>query len=237
MMREPSWRFKPSESTSVRASLGSGFRAATVFEKYIEADHSGFTIIPNPDLRPESAWSWDIGIRQSFGEYHHVECSFFQSDYEDMIEPVINFLGTIQYQNFVRARIRGVECFAESWHWRRRLGLRGSLTWMDPENLKTGETLPYRPRFSGNVEAILKLGDFRLSAEYQYASRIENVEIRPLDPRVPTKLAHIRAEYAWREFRVQVAVTNLLNYHYTQVEQRMAEVRKYTLSLLFDTGK
>ena len=222
--------------TVLRTTLGSGFRAATVFEKYIRADYSGFNIIPNPDLKSERSWFWDVGIRQTFQKNFYAELSIFQSDTWDMIEPVVNFLGTIQFQNYMRARIRGLEFEAESW-WRKRLSVSTSVTWIDPRDIVRDECLPYRPRISSCIVGTFYLGPFSLQGEYLYASRIEKVEINPLDPRVPLKLLHVRAQAKWNHWTLQLAVNNVLNYHYAQVERRMGEVRNFSLGLLMDFGE
>ena len=229
--------YRPFRSTTLRATCGSGFRAATVFEKYVKADYSGFNVIPNPTLSPERSWFWDVGFQQTFLEGGRVELSCFQSEYWDMIEPVIDFLGTIQFQNYVRARIRGLELATESWFWHRHIGLGVSLTWMDPRDLERDRFLPYRPRFTGHFRGTIRFGLASFLAEYRYASRVEEVEINPLDPRVPLKILDIKAQVAWRCFTVQAAVYNTLNYHYTQVERRMGEIRNFSLGLLLDIGE
>jgi outer membrane receptor protein involved in Fe transport len=225
---------RPWEGGSVRATFGGGFRSATVFEKYIRADYSGFNVIPNPDLRSERSWFGDLGIAQNLTDDIRMELSVYQADYWDMIEPVINFLGTIQFQNFVRARIRGVEGTAEAWTWHRRIGVRAAVSWMDPRDIQRDEILPYRPKFIGNATAFLNLGPFSFQAEYRYAARVENVMINPLDPRVPVKLLFLRAEARWRKLTLQAAVNNALNYHYAQIERRMGEIRNAMVSLLVD---
>ena len=229
--------YRPSSGTTVRVSSGSGFRAATVFEKYIRADYSGFNIIPNPDLKPEYSWFFDFGLRQIFMKNSHIEFSLFQSDYWNMIEPVINFLGTIQFQNHVRARIRGVECEIESWLWKERIGFKADFTWMDPEDLYHKKTLPYRPKFSCNLQWTVKSGPISLQTEYRYISRIEEVQIHPLDPRVPVKLLFFRLRYLWKNLTLQLVINNALNYHSAQIERRMGEVRNISFGLIAGFGK
>jgi outer membrane receptor for ferrienterochelin and colicins len=224
--------YRPGESTAVRVSAGAGFRAATVFEKFIAVDYSGFAVIPNPDLRSERSWTVDAGVRQSVSSNVQMDLSVFQSDYWDMIEPFVNFLGTIQFQNFVRARIRGIEASCESWWWRRRLGLEANWCVMDPRNVEQGTDLPYRPRQFGALTGSVRLGPALFQAEWRYASRIRSVELNPLDPRVPVKLLSLRGELRWRNLTFQLSVNNALNYHYTQVERRMGEVRNANVTVM-----
>ncbi len=223
---------RPAESTALRVSAGAGFRAATVFEKYIRADYSGFNVIPNPDLRSERSWTWDAGVRQSLPGDARLDVSVFQSEYRDMIEPAVNFLGTIQFQNFVRARIRGIEASVESWWWNRRIGAEANWCWMDPRELEQHRDLPYRPRQFGTLTGSVRLGPALFQAEWRYAMRIETVQINPLDPRVPVKLLNVRGELRWRSLTFQVSVRNALNYHYAQIERRMGEVRNASLTVV-----
>jgi len=229
--------YRPFPQTTVRATLGSGFRAATVFEKYTRVDYSALNIIPNPDLKPEHSWFWDIGFRQIFSENAHIAFSVFQTDYWNMIEPVMNFLGTIQFQNYIRARIIGLELSTESWWWRQRIGLEASFTGIDPRDILHGEMLPYRPVITAVIRGTLRFGSASFHAGYRYASRIQKVEINPLDPRVSLKLLHLRAQIKWQNFTFQLAVNNALNYHYAQVERRMGEIRSFSVGLLTDFGE
>jgi len=223
--------------TSIRSTAGKGFRAATVFEKFVKADYAGFNILPNPDLKPESSWFWDIGIIQEFFDNSNVQLSYFYSEYSNMIEPVIDFLGTIQFQNRLQAKIQGIEFAERLFLFSELLGLESTFSLLDPVNVKTGETLPYRPRFTADCIATLRLKNCLLQAEYRYFSKIEEVEINPLDPRVPVKLLNVRAQYTLGKFTVQAALTNCFNYHFTYVERRMAEVRKFSLGILFNSSE
>ena len=56
--------WQPWNTTSFRASVGSGFRAATIVERFLELSIMNFNIIANPDLEAESSWAFDVGFRQ-----------------------------------------------------------------------------------------------------------------------------------------------------------------------------
>ncbi len=227
----------PHPSTNIRAAFGGGFRAATVFEKYVHADYAGFNIIANPDLEPERSWFTDIGIRQSILDHIQIEYSEYFSEYRNMIEPVINFLGTIQFQNHVRAWIFGRELGVTTWWWKERIGFAGSVANMSAWDVERSEPLSYRPRWTVLLLGTLHFGPVRFQAEYQYASRFDRVEINPLDPRVSMKLVHFRLEALLGPVALQLSIRNALNYHYTQVERRMAEVRNGSVGILFDLHK
>ncbi|MFO7889852.1 MAG: TonB-dependent receptor [bacterium] len=223
--------------TNLRSTAGKGFRAATVFERFVKADYAGFNIIPNPDLNPERSWFWDVGIIQDFSSTSNFQLSYFYSEYKNMIEPVIDFLGTIQFQNYLQARIQGIEISEKLFLFSELVGLTSTFTILDPVNVITAKTLPYRPRFTANCTATIRFKKFFLQTEYKYFSRIEEVEINPLDPRVPVKLLNVRAHYTLGKFTIQAAVMNCLNYHFTYVERRMGEVRKLSLGLIYNSSR
>ncbi|MBK6983974.1 MAG: TonB-dependent receptor [Bacteroidetes bacterium] len=52
--------------TFIRSSYGTGFRYPTITERYITTKAGLFGVFPNPDLRPETSKSFEIGIKQGF---------------------------------------------------------------------------------------------------------------------------------------------------------------------------
>lgn len=230
----PKWGLvaHPGDKTSIRASIGRGFRAATVFERYIEADYAGFHIISNPNLKSETSWFADIGFHRRFGRRAFAEISLFESDYRNLIEPVLDFLGTVQFRNTTRARITGLEGSGEAWAGN-LLRLYGAVTWILPRDVLLDQDLPYRPRLTVNSGTDLYLGPWKLQTELRYAGRVRQVSINPLDPRVPLKLISFRIERQWKNFVFQLSLNNALNYHYTQVERRMGEIRNAAFTLVY----
>ncbi|MBI3171191.1 MAG: TonB-dependent receptor, partial [Hydrocarboniphaga effusa] len=67
-------------ATDTRLSLGAGtgFRAPNVFERF-------FPGFGNPDLRPERARSYELGLRQNFGPAQRLDLRAFRTDYQDLI--------------------------------------------------------------------------------------------------------------------------------------------------------
>lgn len=52
--------------TYIRGSFGQGFRFPTIAEKYIRTQVGPLGIFPNLDIKPETAWNAEIGIKQGF---------------------------------------------------------------------------------------------------------------------------------------------------------------------------
>ncbi len=79
------WR--PDEKSAVRASVGKGFRAPSLFELYKVHVRRGGTYYRNasPDLKPESILSWDLGAERTFGGKLMAKATFYQSFARDYI--------------------------------------------------------------------------------------------------------------------------------------------------------
>lgn len=58
--------YKLHKATYVRASYGQGYRFPTITERFIKTGVGNFGVFPNPDLKPESSWNAEIGIKQGF---------------------------------------------------------------------------------------------------------------------------------------------------------------------------
>ncbi len=101
----------------VRMSYRTSFRAPTFNDLYYPFEnYGGFSYSGNPDLKPEKAGAFEVGVR---GQYQHGfwDLALYQNDIDNLI--VIAYSGTTsQPTNVERARIRGAE-------------LSGGLTWAD----------------------------------------------------------------------------------------------------------
>lgn len=217
--------YRPRRGTTIRASVGKGFRYPSVVERFVNIDFGGFNIIENRRLRPETAWTRDLSVRQSVTANWYFDVSVFENSYRDFIQAVADAGGTVQFQNVSRARIRGVEISTHGQWWKQRLSLSAGLTLLDPKDLESGRTLIYRRKVVLSAVPALRLGRLELGARYLYGSRVEEVEIYPLDQRVPQKQLDAHVTYDWGPTVLGIEVRNVLNYHYTQIERNMREIR------------
>ena len=58
--------WKALAATTIKASVGHGFRAPTLYELYRTWTSYSTTYESNPDLSPETVWAYDLGIDQTF---------------------------------------------------------------------------------------------------------------------------------------------------------------------------
>jgi outer membrane receptor protein involved in Fe transport len=81
--------YQLSDFTYLRASWGQGYRFPSMAELFISTNQNGLEIYPNPDLKPESGWSSEIGIKQGVktGKWMgYIDVAAFIQQYDDMME-------------------------------------------------------------------------------------------------------------------------------------------------------
>jgi iron complex outermembrane receptor protein len=105
-------------ATFVRASYGQGYRYPTITERYITTKAGMFGIFPNPDLKPETSSTFEIGLKQGFkiGNFKGlIDAAGFYQKYHNTIEylfgvwePNIALIG-FKFLNTGDTRVRGMD--------------------------------------------------------------------------------------------------------------------------------
>lgn len=149
------------EALTIKGGAGRGFKAPSLKELspgYSAVGGGGqFTIIGNPDLKPEINTSYEIGAEYRPGIWA-LRGTLFQNDLKDLIQTLCTSACGRRgqerrtYQNIDRARIQGAELGGEVTPLE-TLTLSANYTWMVTENRVTGLSLAERPRHAGNVSA------------------------------------------------------------------------------------
>ncbi|MBN1542121.1 TonB-dependent receptor [candidate division KSB1 bacterium] len=230
--------WQPWESTSLRASVGSGFRAATIVERFLELSVMNFKIIANPDLKSESSWAYDLGFRQYLTPNWNIDLSLFNNEYWEMVEAHLDLIrGQIQFRNIPRATIRGVEATSNLSSEVALLGrswipaLQLSLTAMDHRDRQWDEALPYRPKVLASAKASLKTGAVQVEIDYRYAARIDAVKVYPINDRVPMKFVDGRVSWRWKSYSLQLGINNIFQYNYAPMESNLMPMRHVTIGV------
>lgn len=179
-----------------------GFLAPTPSQvnNFFEFIAGGYTSIPNPDLRPETSASWEVGARY-VGEVFSLQLTGFKGDYNNFIsQQVVSGSFTpqdpaiYQFVNFDAVEIEGLEARGEvkldsGWNARVALayangdvmapdGSRTPLDTIDPFNMIAG--VGYRApsgRFGG--ELILTHNARKGANELERAANGDDVFVRP----------------------------------------------------------
>jgi outer membrane cobalamin receptor len=232
--------YKPFESTVLRASAGSGFRAATIAERYLDFETPSVVVEANPELKAEASWSYDFGWRQYLTRNWFFEIGAFQNNFDNLIEIDLRqseilfseeIRVAVRFQNLLAARIQGLEFTTSGHWWNNKIRLQASTTILDHEDLSTGEALTYRPKVIAFINPSVHFGQWEFHADYRYASRIEKVKLYQYDDRVPQKVWNFRLIYHLKNFDLQFTINNALDYYYTQIERTMGEIRNFTFGI------
>ena len=83
--------------TYLRASFGQGFRFPTIAESFIQTTVGTTSIYPNPDLRAETGWNAEIGLKQGLRRKNLkvvADIAGFWMEYQNMMEFIFTHWST-----------------------------------------------------------------------------------------------------------------------------------------------
>lgn len=231
-----------STAVSLRASAGRGFRAPTIAERYANIRYGPFRVHPNPNLLPESSWSFETGLHWTSSTWVvpvDVDIALFDNELFDLIEPRFDITDPsvpIVFKNITRARILGSELTVRS-----ALGktftVETGLTAMLPRDLVLNQTLKYRNNILWYSRAICTpLSPLSLQLEYRFQNRVENIDdnlavfIPDADQRVPSHVVDARVFWTFpangaSTVRLGIIARNVLDYYYAEAVANLSPTR------------
>jgi len=233
----------PTTAGTLRASLGRGFRAPTIAERFVHTVALGFEVIPNPNLRPETGWSAELGHTTPVLGAARIDAALFWTEARDQIEPQLLLVvdpvtgkttPKIQLQNVTRARITGLDATVLAAPIPEHLTAMLAYTY-----LNTRPTLAFRPRHLFTLSADWApaggRGGFGVGADFRYASRPERIELEGYvdERRVAVKVLDLRAGWTHGPLDVRLLVANALNYIYNLVPETLAPVRSVSVTAVW----
>lgn len=180
------------DGTRLVANVGRGFRAPNIFDvgQFGNRPSNRFAI-PNPNLKPETLVSVDLGVKHD-GEAFDFEAFAYQSQYEDKIVTVFTGrnVGTrreVQNVNAAEARLYGFE-FGFNWDLAEAWWLNGSLNYTrGTEELDGNEAPADRiPPLNASLELNWQMDDqWRFNAAVLAAANQDRLSDRDRgDPRI-----------------------------------------------------
>lgn len=116
--------FKIHKATFVRASYGQGYRFPTITERFIKTGVGNFGVFPNADIKPETSWNAEAGIKQGFkiGKVmSFFDIAGFWQEYQNTIEYMFGIWHPITTGNSVsnsagfmflntgKSRVKGID--------------------------------------------------------------------------------------------------------------------------------
>jgi vitamin B12 transporter len=195
------------KETLLRASYGQAFRAPTLGDLY-------FPFSGNPDLRPETSTSYELGIEQGLGPWRFVATGF--DNHQRNLILFDNF--TFQEINVGKARSRGVEGAVTYRQGIVAAELNG--TRLDAIDEDTGLELLRRPKWSSNLVLSVRPADWTFNLTGRYVG--ERADLDPVTGAPATDPGYLRLDLAarWQVLR-RVApfarVENLADRRYSDV--------------------
>jgi iron complex outermembrane receptor protein len=225
--------YRPAEGVSLRASLSRGYRAPSPSEQYTSTVQFGFRVVPNLELRGETALAGELGVSAQVGGWLTADAAVFYSEYDDLIEPapVPGQLFTFQFRNVAEARVRGLDAGVGVGLLDNLLALKANYVFLDTEDRRTGRPLPYRS--THNLTVTLDAIRQALGIDVRYRSRVKEVLAFPLDPREPITVVDLRLAYRVLGVVVMAKVSNLFQTSYVDVQERNpGPSRHFRLSIM-----
>lgn len=103
--------YRPAEATTVRGSIGNAFHTPNLRDTFgWWTPQTGYTYAPNPDLKPETVTSMEIGVEQQLGHNTLLRATVYENRLKDLIyRTQSDALMAQSVANAGAARVRGIE--------------------------------------------------------------------------------------------------------------------------------
>jgi vitamin B12 transporter len=185
--------------------------------KLIASHASAFNVPPlgylfdpysgNPDLRPETAKTLEVGLQWASGP-HRLRSTWFDTQTRDLL---LYDMTTWQFANVSRAKNQGLETsYSGRFH---MTDLRASLSLQDPVNEATGQQLVRRAKTLASASVSQALGLLTLGGSVRYTGARPDVEGKPSLP--SNVLLDLTARYALtRDWTLSGRVENATDTRY-----------------------
>ncbi|MEX2116300.1 MAG: TonB-dependent receptor [Bacteroidota bacterium] len=247
-----------SEATTLRGSLGTGFRYPSIGELFISSSTnvSQLIILPNVNLRPETSVTAELGVSTRVTGFLELDGAVFWNEFRDLIEPSVKIKSirlapdtvetdraVVEFGNVTKARIQGAEVGLKISWWEKILTSDIGYTVLWPEDVGEGAILKFRPRHILQLSALLAMGDLRCSADYRFISRIDRIDdqlvnLAPIvhgQYRVPIHVVDFHGSIAlsaWgMPLQIGLNVNNALNYQYVELVGNLGPPRMFSVSI------
>ena len=204
----------PGTETKLKASYGTGFKAPTLSQLFV--DFPSFFFVANPNLKPEESRGYDAGFEQPlFDDRVRFGSTYFHND----IANLINLNDTVtSYTNVGQATTEGTENFVSATV-NDRLKLRADYTFTRAVDTTTGLQLQRRPKEKWSTTATwTPLDPLTLSATLLHVSSWLDVsrDTTVVNLTAPGyTIVNLAANYVVNDqVKVFGRIDNLFNLHY-----------------------
>lgn len=103
--------YRPADTTTVRGSIGNAFHTPNLRDTFgWWTPQTGYTYTPNPDLKPETVTSMELGVEQQVGSATLLRATVYENRLKDLIyRTQSDTLMAQSVANAGAARVRGIE--------------------------------------------------------------------------------------------------------------------------------
>ncbi len=228
--------YRPDQRTTLRTSAGSAFHAPVLRDTFgYWTPATGYTFDPNPDLKPETLTSWEVGAERRIGGGTLLRATYFYNKLKDLIYRTSDATTlTESVTNAGEARIKGVELELRQ-QLTSGLGAFASVTLNDPKIIENptkptteGKYMTRTPRETAKAGVQGKRGAWSGSLLGAYVGKVyandENLDVvsgvygsYDAHTLVNAKLAYAAGKHA----TLSLAVDNLLDREYYESSKAM----------------
>ncbi|MGE6661165.1 TonB-dependent receptor domain-containing protein [Pseudomonas sp. NPDC077408] len=218
----------------IKGGVGRSFKAPSIYQSDdtygVLACRGMCTLVGNPNLKPETATSYEIGTLYQ-NERLEAGIMLFNNDIDDMIITDTWRVGyrpaVMTYSNVSKARVQGYELQGR-YNLSDTMGVRANYTYSDAEDRDTDEQLRNTPQHVANIgfdwQAMPDLG---LNLDYQYTGS-QLLYVSAAQPNVESGAFHqlnLGAKYqATRELSLKAGMNNLTNEKRDDVAQSVDNI-------------
>jgi len=188
--------YRPAEGWQLNANISTGYRMPNVDDigKLFESVPGNITV-PNPELKPEYAWNFEVGIVKAISKKFRVELNAFHTILNEAIvrrpatlngeDSILfnNILSRVEaLQNVAKATVYGLQVSAEVF-FIPALSLQTHANWISGKETDEvmNEQVPLRhaPPFYGSSALKYRLKKITAEINAQYNSQIKNEDLAP----------------------------------------------------------
>jgi outer membrane receptor for ferrienterochelin and colicins len=237
--------YKLSTEFILRASAGTGFRAPTPSEVFTSADvGGGVSVKENPNLTSETSLSFELGANYKPSSDVSWDAAFYQTDYNNFIEPNLLKDGSIQFLNLTKARIQGLEVTTDWWILPGTWKFSAGYNYMWARDIENNKAMKYRPLNSVNAQLRYLPSPFEFGIDFRYMSEVEEIDFALAEPplalvvdgerRVPVYVTDLLVGYNFLissiPAKIYLNAKNIFNYNYVEFIGNIAPIRNYSAS-------
>ncbi len=199
------------DATRLRANWGQGFKPPSFFAL-------AHPLVGNPDLKPERADSWDIGVEHRFSNSWLLNLAWFDNRFEDLIDFDDELFTNV---NRDEVKTRGLELSAEM-PLSESLSLQAHATYTDIRVVGSADRLRGRPEWKAGAQLFYRFAEsWAFVAEYLWVDEVYESSLHTGETQSYVLDAYntMDINLSWQPnetLKLELAISNLFDEDYEQ---------------------